>query len=235
MKGRQRSGSGDTHLSTGCGALDGILGGGFPRGTVSQVYGEPSAGKTNVCAQTAVETVEDGGGVVYIDTEGMSLERLRQIGGDGFEDRAHDFIVKDAYDFEEQAVAVRDVENLAAETDLVVLDSATGLYRVEPDDSEEDSSLRRLTRQIAHLTGVARKHDVAVVATNQIYTAIETQGEEFSPLGGKMMEHWTSIIVRLERSKVDEKKRKATVEKHPAKPPGVGAEFRITGSGVEDA
>ena len=234
MKGRQRSERDDTRLTTGCDALDDLLSGGFPRGVVSQVYGEPSAGKTNICMQTAVEAVEDDGSVVYIDTEGMSLERLRQIGGDGFEDHAHEFIVKDAYDFEEQAVAVRDVENLAAETDLVVLDSATGLYRVESDDGEE-SSLRRLTRQIAHLTGLARKHGFAVVATNQIYTAVETQDEKYSPLGGKMMEHWTKIILRLERSRVDDTKRKATVEKHPAKAPGGEAEFRITGSGVEDA
>jgi DNA repair protein RadB len=233
MKGRQRSGSDDRRLTTGCEALDDLLGGGFQRGTVSQVYGEPSAGKTNICLQTAVEAVEEGGGVVYIDTEGVSLERLRQIGGDGFEENAHDFIIKDAYDFEEQAVAVRDVENIAAETDLVVLDSATGLYRVEADDGEE-SSLKRLTRQIAHLTGLARKHGFAVIATNQIYTAVETQDEEYNPLGGKMMEHWTSVIVSLERSRVDETKRRATIEKHPAKPPGEEAEFRITGSGIEN-
>ena len=234
MEGKQRSERDDTRLTTGCDALDDVLGGGFPRGVVSQVYGEPSAGKTNICMQTAVEAVEDGGSVVYIDTEGMSLQRLEQIAGEDFEDHAHDFIVKDVYDFEEQAVAVRDIENLASETDLVVLDSATGLYRIESDDGEE-SSLRRLTRQIAHLTGLARKHGFAVVATNQIYTAVETQDEKYSPLGGKMMEHWTKIILRLERSKVDDAKRRATVEKHPAQPPGGKAEFRITGSGVEDA
>jgi DNA repair protein RadB len=50
-----------------------------------------------------------------------------------------------------------------------------------------------------------------------------------------MMEHWTKIILRLERSRVDDTKRKATVEKHPAKAPGGEAEFRITGSGIEDA
>jgi len=234
MRGEQRSGTGDGRLTTGCDALDDVLGGGFPRGAVSQVYGEPSAGKTNICLQTAVEAVQDGGSVVYIDTEGMSLERLKQIAGEDFEEHAHDFIVKDVYDFEEQAVAVRDVEGIASETDLVVLDSATGLYRVESDDGEE-SSLKRLTRQISHLTGLARRHGFAVVATNQIYTAVETPDEDYSPLGGKMMEHWTSIIVRLDRSRVDDTKRRATVEKHPAKPPGVDAEFRITGSGIEDA
>jgi DNA repair protein RadB len=223
----------DTHLSTGCAALDGLLGGGFPRGAVSQVYGEPSTGKTNVCMQTAVEAVEDGGGVVYIDTEGLSLDRLRQIGGEEIEDRAHDFIIKDVYDFDEQAVAVRDVEDLATDTDLVVLDSATGLYRVERDDGDEESALRRLTRQITQLTGLARRYDIAVVATNQIYTAVESTTDDVAPLGGRAMEHWTKIILRLEQSAMSDK-RKATVEKHPSKPAGVDAEFRITDTGVED-
>jgi DNA repair protein RadB len=235
MKGEQRRDSGDTHVSTGCDGLDGVLGGGFPRGAVSQVYGEPSTGKTNICMQTAVETVEDGGGVVYIDTEGLSLERLRQIGGENIEDSAHDFIIKDVYDFDEQAVAVRDVESLAADTDLVVLDSATGLYRVEQQQQDdEESALRRLTRQVTQLTGMARRYDLAVVATNQIYTAVESTTEEIAPLGGRAMEHWTKIIMRLERSAVSEK-RQATVEKHPSKRSGVDTEFRITDSGVEDA
>jgi DNA repair protein RadB len=233
MKGRQRGTDDDARVPTGCDALDGLLGGGFPRGAVSQVYGEPSTGKTNVCMQTAVEAVEDGGGVVYIDTEGLSLDRLRQIGGDGIEERGHDFIIKDVYDFDEQSVAVRDVEDLAADTDLIVLDSATGLYRVERDGGDEESALRRLTRQITQLTGVARRYDIAVVATNQIYTAVESATDDIAPLGGRAMEHWTKIIVRLERSAVSER-RKATVEKHPSKPAGTDAEFRITDSGVED-
>jgi DNA repair protein RadB len=234
MKGEQRVTYDDARLSTGCGTLDGLLGGGFPRGAVSQIYGEPSTGKTNICMQTAVEAVEDGGGVAYIDTEGLSLGRLRQIGGEGFEDRAHDFIIKDVYDFDEQSVAVRDVEDIATETDLVVLDSATGLYRVERDDGDDESALRRLTRQITQLTGMARRYGIAVVVTNQIYTAVESTTEDVAPLGGTAMEHWTKIIVRLDGSTVSDK-RKATVEKHPSKPAGVDAGYRITDDGVEDA
>jgi DNA repair protein RadB len=234
MKGQQREDNDDRRLPTGCDEIDELLGGGFPRGAVSQVYGEPSTGKTNVCMQTAVETVEDDGGVAYIDTEGLSLDRLRQIGGDGIEDRAHDFIIKDVYDFDEQAVAVRDVEDLAADTDLVVLDSATGLYRVERDDGDDESALRRLTRQITQLTGVARRYDLAVVVTNQIYTAVESTTEDVAPLGGRAMEHWTRIIVRLEQSAMTDK-RKAVIEKHPSRPSGVDAEFGITDAGIEDA
>jgi len=230
---RVRSGNDDS-LSTGCSSLDSLLGGGFPRRSVSQVYGEPATGKTNVCIQTAVETVENGGGVVYIDTEGLSLRRVQQVGGDGFEDSAKEFIVKEVHDFDEQSVAVRDVENLAPTTDLVVLDSATGLYRVEQEDADDDATpLKRLTRQVTQLAGMARKHDLAVVLTNQIYTAVESKNEDLRPLGGRAMEHWTSIIVPLERSRVDDAVRRATLEKHPARPENDEATFRITDEGIE--
>ncbi|MDY6780284.1 MAG: hypothetical protein SV760_07030, partial [Halobacteria archaeon] len=36
----------DPYLTTGCEALDDLLGGGFERGVVSQLYGPPAAGKT---------------------------------------------------------------------------------------------------------------------------------------------------------------------------------------------
>jgi len=232
-KARHKSGSDDS-LSTGCSSLDSLLGGGFPRRSVSQVYGEPSTGKTNVCIQTAVETVENGGSVVYIDTEGLSLRRVQQVGSDDFEDSASDFIVKEVHDFDEQSVAVRDVENLVSTTDLVVLDSATGLYRVEPDDGDNDTTpLKRLTRQVTQLTGMARKHDLAVVLTNQIYTAVDSKNDDLRPLGGRAMEHWTSIIVSLERSHVDDSIRRATLEKHPALPESEEATFRITEEGIE--
>ncbi|MFB6088008.1 MAG: DNA repair protein RadB, partial [Haloarculaceae archaeon] len=35
-------------ISTGCDAIDELLGGGFERGAVTQVYGPPAAGKTNL-------------------------------------------------------------------------------------------------------------------------------------------------------------------------------------------
>jgi len=117
----------------------------------------------------------------------------------------------------------------------VVLDSATGLYRVEQEEDEnEESALRRLTRQVTQLTATARRYDLAVVATNQIYTAVDSTTDEIAPLGGTAMEHWTKIIARLERSTMSDKRR-ATVEKHPSLPAGRDAEFLITGAGIEDA
>ena len=223
----------DERLSTGCDGLDALLGGGFERGVVSQLYGAPATGKTNICLQTAVETIEDGGSVAYLDTEGVSLDRFRQIAGDDADRVGREFIVKEAFTFDEQAEAVRDVENLANEVDLVVLDSATGLYRVEAEREGEDAPLKKLSRQITHLTALARKHDLAVVATNQIYTDIdggEYGQDEVAPLGGTAMEHWTKTIVRLERRGDD---RVAVLEKHRSREVGQEAGFAVTDEGVE--
>ncbi len=127
-----------------------------------------------------------------------------------------------------------DVEQVVEDVDLVVVDSATGLYRVEEEAGEygsdrEDSPLQRLSRQIVHLTSLARRYDVAVVVTNQVYT--DPEREEYSGLGGNAMEHWTKTIVRLER--LDGERRLAVVEKSQSSADGRSAEFRITSTGVE--
>ncbi|MDY7081847.1 MAG: DNA repair and recombination protein RadB [Halobacteria archaeon] len=241
----QKLKGGDVHLTTGCESLDSLLGGGFERGVVSQLYGLPGTGKTNICIQTAVETIRDGGSVVYIDTEGFSPARFEQIAGDDSDEIAREFIVKEVYDFDEQVVAVRDVENLASEIDLVILDSATGLYRVEPHDedangSDDESPLKRLTRQVTHLTSLARRYDFAAVITNQVYTRMENgmgsnnasgNSNGISPLGGRMVEHWTKAIVRLEKSGGNS--RKAFLEKHRSQPTGRSASFHISDDGIE--
>ncbi|XGI82910.1 DNA repair and recombination protein RadB [Halorutilales archaeon Cl-col2-1] len=226
----------DRRLTTGSDSLDSLLGGGFRRGSVAQVYGSPGTGKTNICLQTAVETIRSGGSVVYIDTEGISIERFRQIAGESYEETARDFIINEVYDFEDQDAAVKDVENVASEVDLVVLDSATGLYRIQDLDGGGDkgdrSPLKRLTRQVAHLTSLARKHGVAVVVTNQIYTNIDGKEDEdeYSPLGGKSIEHWTKTIVRLTNHGG---RREAVLEKHLSRETGESATFSITSDGVE--
>ncbi|MDY6765373.1 MAG: DNA repair and recombination protein RadB [Halobacteria archaeon] len=233
MSGEQKQKRDDPkYLSTGCDPLDNLLGGGFQRGVVSQIYGSPGTGKSNICLQASVETIKSEGSVVYIDTEGISMERFKQIAGEGYEEISREFIVKEVYDFDEQNTAVKDVEDLAPQVDLIVLDSATGLYRVEPEpENEEERPLRRLTRQITHLTSLARRHNLAVVITNQIYTQVETENEDYRPLGGNMIQHWTKAIVRLD--KLNQNRRRATLKKHLSKSTGGSVTFLITDTGIE--
>ena len=225
----------DEAIPTGCGPVDALLGGGFERGAVTQLYGPPAAGKTNLALSGAIEAACEGGTAVYVDTEGVSVDRFRQL----LEARAEDvesvasrIVIEDAIDFEEQAEAVRDVEDFAERADIVVLDSATGFYRLERlGDAEEGDALRRVTRQVTHLLSLARKHDLAVVITNQVFS--DPDADRTRPLGGNTLEHWTGTIVRLERFRGGN--RRATLEKHRSKPAGESVTFRITETGLEGA
>ena len=66
-------------ISTGTPALDEMLGGGLERRAITQIYGEPASGKSTLCLMAAVASLQAGNSVVYIDTEGFSVERFSQV------------------------------------------------------------------------------------------------------------------------------------------------------------
>ena len=66
-------------IPTGCDSLDALLGGGLEVGSVTLLYGEAGTGKTNFCLQTAYNMAKTGMKVAYIDSEGLSSDRITQI------------------------------------------------------------------------------------------------------------------------------------------------------------
>lgn len=234
-------------ITTGCPPVDALLGGGFDRGTVTQLYGPPASGKTNLTLAAAVETAAEGGSVLYIDTEGLSIDRFEQlaqarleatdtrdsdeVGTDGdtdVDDLASRVIISEALDFQEQEEAVRDATEVATTVDLIVLDSATGFYRLERVEREEGEALRAVTRQVTHLLSLARRYELAIVLTNQVFT--DPDSEQARPLGGHTLMHWSGTVLRLERFRAGN--RRATLEKHQSKAAGESARFRITEGGL---
>jgi DNA repair protein RadB len=219
-------------IPTGCEPIDDLLGGGFERAAVTQVYGPPAAGKTNVVLSAAVETAARGDSALLVDTEGLSIDRLEQLAAAhpdaDVEDVASRIIITEAHSFEEQREAVQDVAEFAEQVEFVALDSATGFYRLERTEQEEGEALRAVARQITHLLSLARKHDIAVSFTNQVYT--DPESDKTSALGGHTLDHWSAVILRLDRFRGGN--RRATLEKHHAREAGGTAQFRITGSGL---
>jgi DNA repair protein RadB len=223
-------------IPTGCGPIDEVLGGGFERGAVTQVYGAPAAGKTNVVLSAAVEAAAGDGTALYIDTEGISVDRMEQLasghpGDQSVEELASRIIVSGALTFEEQREAVQDAAEFAPEVELVVLDSATGFYRLERTRQEDGEALRSVARQITHLLSLARKHDLAVAFTNQVFT--DPDSDATRALGGHTIDHWSAVILRLDRFRGGN--RRVTLEKHHAREAGATGQFRITGSGLADS
>ncbi len=223
-----------THpIPTGCPPIDDLLGGGFERGTVTQVYGPPAAGKTNLALGGTVEAVAEGNRALYIDTEGLSIDRFEQlararVGEDGVDDLASRVMITEALDFDEQAEAVRDATEVASQIDLIVLDSATGFYRLERENDDEGEALRTVVRQVTHLLSLARRYDLAVVITNQVFS--DPEGDRTRALGGHTLSHWSGAVLRLERFRGGN--RRATLEKHRSKPVGESVRFRIVEGGM---
>ncbi|WP_048198463.1 DNA repair and recombination protein RadB [Methanocella arvoryzae] len=219
-----------SRLPTGAKPIDDLLGGGIETGTVTQIYGEPASGKTNICMQLAINTLRTGKRVIYIDTEGFSVERFSQIAGEDAHELARQVIIFTPLSFEEQFAAIKDAEKLIGQNvGLVILDSATAFYRIEREGKDGIRPMQELASQVTALLGMARKHGIPVVITNQIYTDIGS--EEFRATGGKWLEHISKAIVELKRNGPG--KRIAVLRKHRSLPEGITAEFTITGKGVE--
>jgi len=220
-------------VALGTRGLDELLGGGVEEGCITLLHGEAGSGKTNVCLQLARNVVRAGRKVIYIDTEGVSMERLSQICGDDFELVARNILFSEPYSFDEQENLIEKAAKLAGnneEVGLIVIDSITMHYRLTMRDETRRDERHSLTRQIAQLLRVSRQRAIPVVVTSQVYTDIETGA--YLPLGGHMLSHNAKTIVRLERTGPNS--RLAVLEKHRHRPEGMQAPFRITARGIED-
>ena len=223
----------DRKLSTGCIPIDNLLGGGVDIGSITQIYGPPASGKTNISLCATTETVLNNKNVVYIDTEGVSINRFHQLSrnkGDPYQ-LGERLIISEVHSFQEQADAIKNVEKLAPNTELIILDSATGFYRLEQAEKNDGSTLRALARQTIMLLSLARRFDLAVIITNQIYSNPETN--QIKPLGGHILPHWNGTVLRLDRFKRGN--RRVTIEKHRSRPAGESARFVIEETGLVGA
>lgn len=216
-------------LPTGSKCLDSLLDGGVETGTITQIYGASGTGKTSICLMLAYNTAQSGLKVAYIDTEGLSPERVSQI----FQEKEalKNVFIYDVIDFKQQSSAIKELAKLCKDEEikLIIVDSFTFLYRSELEDLDRQIKIKReLIAQLTFLLGLARKFDLAVVITNQVFTDVKT-GEE-KPLGGPSIDHISKIIIGLERLN---KHRRAVLVKHRSKPEGIGCTFMITDRGIE--
>ena len=216
--------------STGNTALDRLLGGGLEIRTITQFYGEPASGKSTLCMIAAVSCLRAGHTVVFIDTEGFSIERFRQIAGTDTETIAERLFLFEPIDFEHQGSMIAEAEKILKthKPGLLVMDSATALYRTDLEKGRD--SIQMLTRQMIQLLGYSKRYEIPVIITNQVY--MDTVKNTYFGLGGTALEHISKVIVRLEKTD-SAGFRRARLVKHRSQPEGAYFDYEITGDGIK--
>ncbi|MFB6145886.1 MAG: DNA repair and recombination protein RadB, partial [Candidatus Nanohaloarchaea archaeon] len=203
-------------VSTGSEPLDELLNGGVEKGLITNIFGESGSGKTNFCVQVAASVAESGEKVIYIDTEkGLSAERFTQIASD---DALENMMVMEPVDFKEQEERTMALEGLVEEEepDLIVIDSMVSLYRLQATGDKVAEVNQRLSQQFSELSKIARKHDMPILVTNQVYTSFDEN--ELELVGRDVPRYWSKCLVKL--SIIDTGVRKAEIEKHRSLPEG---------------
>tara|TARA_Y100000310_G_C20704257_1_gene833410 strand:- start:13367 stop:14107 length:741 start_codon:yes stop_codon:yes gene_type:complete len=220
--------------STGAYDLNKFLFGGYDNDIITTIYGPGGSGKSNLCMMISASQAKKGNKVIFVDTEGgFSSERFKQIHqGDKeeIEKSLENILLLKPTSFNEQEKAFETLlKNVNKKSvSLIIIDSIVMLYRLELGEaitSKDDRKIaiinRKLAKQLRILNEIARKENIPVIVTNQVYSEfvrdIEKQNieKQVSMVGGDLLKYWSKCLIELKTFKG---KRKLVLKKHRSLP-----------------
>jgi len=221
-------------ISAGSYDLNKFLYGGYETDIVSVLYGGSGTGKTNFCLLPAVSQARKGKKVIFIDTEGgFSVERVKQLVGDkdDYKEVLKNMLLMKPTNFKEQQKAFETLsEKLKDEIALIIVDGLTMLYRLDFADARKKSEREmqsvnsELVKQIKTLAEIARKKNIPVLVTNQVYR----WEEEDKMVGGDILKYWGKCWIEI----VNEKGRRTVFLRKHRSLPEKSLAFQIYDGGV---
>ncbi|MGZ4861291.1 MAG: DNA repair and recombination protein RadB [Halobacteriota archaeon] len=215
-----------------CHGIDALIGGGFPTGVVSHIYGEPGSGKTSLCIQLATSVIRSEKRVIFIASDPFPSERFAQIAATDTATLSQKLLVFEVKSFDQQRVTLRNIKKIARENvGLIIFDAVTTYYRLEQAKDTEIRSRHAFANQVLLLLGLAKKYDLAVTLTNQVY--VDTDTQQVLPVAGYLLDNVSAIVLQF--VKTHSERRRAILKKHSIMPLETSAYFKITGQGLSDA
>jgi len=119
-------------ISTGLQKLDEFLSGGIPDSVIVDIFGENGTGKTLLLLQLIINSIKDGGNVLYLDTTGgFRPERILEIQKESQIEinLLEKITVSRITNTSEQIKSIDDIEN--SNFSLIVIDNITDLFSYE--------------------------------------------------------------------------------------------------------
>jgi len=234
-------------ITTGSKNFNLLLGGGVETQSITECYGQFASGKTQLGLQlcVSVQLPEDQGGLngyaVYIDTEGtFRPERVAQIAksmGLNPEEVLAKIKVARAFSTDHQMLLTEKVPELMEKEGLpiklVVVDSLTGLFRVEYSGRGTLAGRQqKLNRHVHFLQRLADRYNLAIYVTNQVMSKPDQFfGDPTYAIGGHVVAHACTYRIYLRKGKAG--KRVARLIDSASLPEGE-AVFGIVAEGIRD-
>lgn len=206
-------------VGTGSFALDIGTGGGIPYGSVVEVYGEESTGKSLLALKTIIESQKKGFKCVYIDFEGsITIKWAVKVGVDP------DMLYISRPKTAEAGLQLMDDLVSSGEVGVIVIDSVAALcpaVEVEEEVGKQtmglaarlmSKSLRKLTStlQPIALNDKEAYNPCSIIFINQTREKIGVMyGNPLTTPGGKALKFYSSIRIHITKGEVyrDDKKR----------------------------
>jgi len=157
-------------ISTGLQELDKFLSGGIPDSVIVDIFGGNGTGKTLLLLQLSINSIKNGGNVLYLDTTGgFRPERILEIQNESkiLSDLLEKITVSRITNTSEQIKMIQNLEKNSFS--LIVIDNVTDLFSYEYQKDESAFKKNSLFMKYMHdLSQLAITKKIPIVVTNMI-------------------------------------------------------------------
>lgn len=191
-------------ISSGSLTLDKIMGGGFPRGRITEIFGPEGSGKSTLALLGCAKTQEECGTVAYIDMEQAVNFEWAKKHGVNFDES---FIFTQPSSAEEAGDIMKTLISSGL-VDMLVLDSiASMIPQQELDGDMEDQQMglqaRVMGKIVRSVVPIAAKSKCAVIMINQLRQKIGVLfGNPETTPGGNAVKYASTIRLDVRRGDV---------------------------------
>jgi DNA repair protein RadB len=225
----------ENRINTGSRILDIMLEGGYEKDAITTIYGPAGSGKTVICLLAAMTMSRSSKKVIYVDTEGgFSVERLKQISksiSQDFRKILDNMVFLKPTSFDEQKKSFEKLKEIVNDRiGLIIVDTIAMLYRIEMGKNDDIHNVNReLASQIAFLTEIARKKNIPILITNQVYADFD-EPNKVNIVGGDILKYGSKCLIELQIT--PNGNRRLILRKHRNLPEKKEIVFKIVEGGI---